>query len=153
MQHPKSVLIERSKQLGLGKPSFATHNSGPAHEPLFVSDVSLRAQVYGHGEAGNKRDAERLASEAALTALAERRQGERPEPERAPETYTDEPFEGPWPIFSGVLAASLRIANARVNPTLTGTEAINEVQELALQLYKGTLENLGEVTEIDEDDA
>lgn len=151
MQHPKSALIERGRQLGLGKPSFSTHNSGPEHEPLFISDVSLRGQVYGHGEAGTKRDAERLASENALSALATQ-PGESPEPERAPEVYEGEPFDGPWPIFAGVLAASLRVANARVNPTLTGPDAIDEVQELALRLYKGTLENLGEVTEIDEDE-
>ncbi len=152
MQHPKSALIERSRQLGLGKPSFDTRNSGPEHEPLFVSDVRLRGQVYGHGEAGTKRDAERLASEDALNAL-QGRPGDTPEAEPAPEVYEDEPFEGPWPIFGGVLAASLRVANARVNPILTGPEAIDEVQALALQLYKGTLENLGEVTDIDEDEA
>ena len=161
MQHPKGVLIERSKQLGLGKPSFSTHNSGPEHEPLFQSTVTVRGEVLGRGEGGTKRDAERRASEEALTALsggrsAERQEGPEPTPADSYDTVSvtagvsDEPFSGPWPIFAEVLAASLNVAHARINPTLTGPDVIDEVQALALQLYKGTLENLGEVVELDE---
>lgn len=152
MQHPKGVLIERAKQLGLGKPSFETRNTGPEHEPLFESVVTIRGTVYGEGEGGTKRDAERRASEEALDALANtRREGS---PVSQPEVVSrdDEPFGGPWPIFAEVLAASLSVAHARVNPTLTGPDAITEVQVLALQLYKGTLENLGEVVELEETD-
>ena len=69
MQHPKGVLIERAKQLGLGKPTFETHNTGPEHEPLFESTVTIRNVVYGEGEGGTKRDAERRASEEALATL------------------------------------------------------------------------------------
>lgn len=161
MQHPKGVLIERSKQLGLGKPSFSTHNSGPEHEPLFQSTVTVRGEVLGRGEGGTKRDAERRASEEALAALSGGRLAEgqeSPEPTPADPYDTmgftadasDEPFSGPWPIFAEVLAASLNVAHARINPTLTGPDVIDEVQALALQLYKGTLENLGEVVELDE---
>lgn len=167
MQHPKGILIERCKQLGLGKPSFSTRNTGPEHEPVFESSVTVRGEVYGAGRAGTKRDAERQASEAALAALqgARRRaspvsRSERPaEPDTsyaepyADEGYDDddEPFRGPWPIFAEVLAASLSVAHARVNPTLTGPDAIDEVQALALQLYKGTLENLGELVELEDE--
>lgn len=179
MQHPKGILIERSKQLGLGQPSFSTRNTGPEHEPLFESEVKIRGTIYGRGEGGTKRDAERRASEAALGVLEPPRQGgtvSRPaspaEVAREPDTshytddyasdysddfsgdyaddYTDEPFSGPWPIFAEVLAASLSVAHARVNPTLTGPGAISEVQALALQLYKGMLENLGEIAELDD---
>ena len=158
MQHPKGVLIERSKQLGLGKPSFSTHNSGPEHEPLFRSTVTIRGEVLGRGEGGTKRDAERRASEEALDALKDARRERSPvsrsEAATEPETYDpDEPFVGPWPIFAEVLAASLSVAHARVNPTLTGPAAVDEVQALALQLYKGTLENLGEVVELAEDNS
>ncbi len=157
MQHPKGVLIERAKQLGLGKPNFDTHNTGPEHEPLFESIVTIRGEVYGEGEGGNKRDAERRASEEALDALKDVQRAKSPfsQHERAEEPGydPDEPFNGPWPIFPEVLAASLSVAHARVNPTLTGPDAITEVQALALQLYKGSLEGLGEVVELGENDA
>ena len=166
MQHPKGVLIERAKQLGLGKPTFETHNTGPEHEPLFESTVTIRNVVYGEGEGGTKRDAERRASEEALATLqdgsgqdgsgqAVSRDGTTaPRPAAHVQTGTadaQEPFNGPWPIFAEVLAASLNVAHARLNPTLTGPDAVNEVQALAVQLYKGTLEQLGEVIELDED--
>ena len=159
MQHPKGILIERCKQLGLGKPSFSTVNTGPEHEPLFESVVEVRGEVYGEGEGSTKRDAERRASEEALDALEDaRRANETRQPAQpdAPDyddldDDPDVPFSGPWPIFPEVLAASLSVAHARVNPTLTGPDAIGEVQALALHLYKGTLENLGEVTELDEE--
>ncbi len=174
MQHPKGILIERCKQLGLGKPSFSTRNTGPEHEPLFESVVEVRGEVYGEGEGSTKRDAERRASEEALEALEDAQRARRSGPvqtESATTGNTDEddaegaydaendgydydpdaPFTGPWPIFPEVLAASLNVAHARVNPTLTGPSAVEEVQALALHLYKGTLENLGEVAELDED--
>ena len=177
MQHPKGILIERCKQLGLGKPSFSTHNTGPEHEPLFESVVEVRGEVYGEGEGSTKRDAERRASEEALAALEDAQRARKGGPANGhpePATRTaddaddyiddgdgdnyegerydpDTPFSGPWPIFPEVLAASLSVAHARVNPTLTGPTAIEEVQALALVLYKGTLENLGEVAELDED--
>lgn len=161
MQHPKGILIERCKQLGLGKPSFSTRNTGPEHEPLFESVVEIRGEVYGEGEGSTKRDAERRASEEALDALEDaRRTPPRIQAEQAddaePTVYELDdpgaPFSGPWPIFPEVLAASLNVAHARVNPTLTGPDAVDEVQALALQLYKGTLENLGEVVELDLDE-
>ena len=160
MQHPKGILIERCKQLGLGKPSFSTRNTGPEHEPVFESQVTIHGEVYGYGKGSTKRDAERQASEETLAALrrADHDEGRDESPVSRSETaaeaagykYLDEPFSGPWPIFAEVLAASLSVAHARVNPTLTGPDAIGEVQALALQLYKGTLENLGEVVELDE---
>lgn len=170
MQHPKGILIERCKQLGLGKPSFSTVNTGPEHEPLFESVVEVGGEVYGEGEGSTKRDAERRASEEALDALKDARRADKSLPRQGtdegtydpddalnygsdddPDYDSGAPFSGPWPIFPEVLAASLNVAHARVNPTLTGPAAVEEVQALALQLYKGTLENLGEVAEVDEE--
>jgi len=157
MQQPKGTLIERCKQLGLGKPTFSTRNTGPEHEPTFVSEVRVGGEVYGVGHGSNKREAERRASAAALEALAGRDgTGDGATPlsrgSALPPADTDtetgaEPFEGPWPIFPEVLASSLAVANSRVNPKLSGQEAIQEVQALALALYRGSLEALGEVVE------
>ncbi len=151
MQHPKGVLIERSKQLRLGKPNFETRNTGPEHEPHFESEVQIGGEVLGRGAAGSKRDAERIASEEALAALQISSQQARPDQEQMSTDPLEGPFTGPWPIFPEVLAASLTVAGGRVNPMLMGEAAITEVQALALQLYKGTLESLGEVHEIDEE--
>ena len=177
MQHPKGVLIEHCKQSGLAKPKFDTKNTGPEHEPTFVSDVLIQGEVYGKGEGNNKREAERKASEAALSKLrngagsvsnglqngAVSARGKRkPQPApaasegekaaNAPEeaTPSDAPFEGPWPIFPEVLASSLAVANSRVDSALRNGEAISAVQDLALDLYKSSLEHLGEVIEVEE---
>jgi ribonuclease-3 len=179
MLHPKSALIERSRQLGLGKPVFDTKRTGPEHEPIFVSDALMKGDVYGTGQGSTKRDAERRASEEALLAL-EQRFDESPDDNAEDGTYddiihddtihddtihdgtgyedgspslqpaTDAAFDGPWPLFPEVLVTSLQIANSRVNPILLGQEAIGEVHELAVSLYKASLESLGEVMEVDE---
>lgn len=171
MQHPKGVLIERVKQLGLGKAEFATHNSGPDHEPTFETVITVSGNIYGEGKGSTKRDAERKASEEALAAIENldqeaaprrgrssrsARNGQRTEAGEAVQSLELEGFEGPWPIFPKVLASSLEVAHARVNPTLMGEAAILEIQALALHLYKGSLQALGEVVEIeleDEDEA
>ncbi len=166
MQHPKGVLIEHCKQSGLAKPKFDTKNTGPEHEPTFVSDVIIQGEVYGKGEGNNKREAERRASEAALSKLRgsvstngsapSRTVPEREQPaqitnEGVSQQYADDgPFEGPWPIFPEVLASSLAVANSRVDSALRNSEAISAVQDLALHLYKSSLENLGEVIEVEE---
>lgn len=166
MAHPKGELIERCKQAGMGKPRFQTKSTGPAHEPTFICDVLVQGEVFGTGQGGNKRDAERRASEEALAYLeryATQDDQAKDTPEK-PATRTaqrpasrsdarpEEPFEGPWPIFPAVLASALRVANGRVDDRLEGVEAVAQVQALALQLYKGTLENLGEIVEVDEED-
>lgn len=225
MIHPKSALIERSKQLGFNKPQFDTKRTGPQHEPTFISDAILNGEVYGTGQGGTKRDAERHASEEALTLLEQNAQtpnaakhnqtGKNRTSSRssnqtrkngltgngistqetatqktdAQETATqetsnsqttnqqsanqqsanqqtnnqqttdfvdssaqpvDELFEGPWPLVPDVLATSLHIANSRVNPGAQGADAIHEVHALAVELYKASLQSLGEVVEVDE---
>ncbi len=137
MKEAKGVLIERCRTLGLGKPQFETSGSGPAHERVFTSQVSIQGEVRGRAEAKTKREAERQASVQALASLEE---GGKP-------NHTAEEFNGPWPLFPEVLAMSLQIANSRVEAKLRGQEAITQVQDLALQLYKGSLVNLGELVE------
>ena len=201
MIHPKSALIERSKQLGFNKPQFDTKRTGPQHEPTFISDAILNGEVYGTGQGGTKRDAERHASEEALTLLEQnaqtpdtakhnqtgknrsssrssnqtRKNGltgngistqhcQRPARNRKPVTHqtkstdfvdssaqaVENLFEGPWPLVPDVLATSLHIANSRVNPGAQGADAIHEVHALAVELYKASLQSLGEVVEVDE---
>lgn len=147
MIHPKNELIDRCKRLGLPKPRFHTKNSGPEHEPIFHSEVTIAGEAYGSGEGGNKREAERAASEEALKKLEQ----QPTKPTSASQSSALEDFDGPWPIFAEVLAASFQIANSRVDPTLTGEKAIAEVRELALQLYKTSLEDLGDVVELDDE--
>jgi ribonuclease III len=141
MAHPKAALVERVHAEGRGKPQFDTQRSGPDHEPLFTSQVSIQGTVYGQGEGGNKRDAERRAADAALRALDEHAAA------GSAVAGADAPFDGPWPVFEHVLAASLRIAHDRVARELRGDAALEAVQAFALRLYKETLSDLGEVVE------
>lgn len=72
MSHPKGVLMERAQKLGLAKPEFRTEQTGPEHEPRFLSDVVLNGEVLGTGQGGTKRTAEKHAAEEALAALESR---------------------------------------------------------------------------------
>lgn len=72
MSHPKGVLIERAQKLGLPKPEFRTEQTGPEHEPRFLSDVLVDGEVLGTGQGGTKRTAETYAAEEALAALEAR---------------------------------------------------------------------------------
>lgn len=161
MENPKGLLIERLQRDGRSQPKFHTTSSGPDHEPLFESDVLIDGEVLGSGSGGSKRDAERQAAAAALQALEldESAAGsghdvaDDGEADHADADTTDDlPFDGPWPLFEGVLAASITAANDRTDPELTGEAAIDAVHDLALRLYKGVLEDLGEVIELEDDE-
>lgn len=151
MTHPKGALIERVQKLGLGKPVFKTTSSGPDHDPTFIADVLVEGEVYGSGRGGNKKEAERAAAEEALAALERDRPAADDEPDAEDDDlYEDEDgFEGPYPIFERVLAACLHIAHERSDPKLKDGEGREAVQDFALALYKETLENLGEVVEVE----
>ncbi|HEX7004264.1 MAG TPA: putative dsRNA-binding protein [Trueperaceae bacterium] len=68
MAHPKGLLMERLRKQGLS-PEFRTANTGPDHEPTFLTDVVVNGEVLGTGQGGNKRESERLAAEEALAYL------------------------------------------------------------------------------------
>lgn len=171
MIHPKAALIERLQKEGRGQPQFVTTREGPDHEPIFRAQAKVQGQVFGNGEGGNKREAERRAAEAALARLdreasgksgkRRRKGGGASEPSEAvgaqsatPPAATQpdaepvpEPFGGPWPVFDRVLAESLRVAHQRVDPELRGDVALAGIEAFALRLYKDVLEDLGEVVE------
>ncbi len=75
MSHPKGVLLERAQKLGLPRPEFRTAQTGPEHEPSFISDVVLEGEVIGTGQGSTKRTAEKHAAEEALIALEARQEG------------------------------------------------------------------------------
>ena len=146
MAHPKGLLIERLRRSGDLKPRFETVNTGPAHQPTFSSEVMVGEEIYGRGEGSTKREAERLAAEEALAFLERNPLALEETAEEAPEGV-DERFEGPWPVFERLLAASLEIANERTDSRLSGDEAREAVRDFTLELYKDLLEDLGEVVE------
>lgn len=114
MAHPKGLLIERAQKLGLPRPDFQTAQTGPEHEPTFLTDVTVDGELLGTGQGGSKRDSERYAAEEALLALerrdpagkgAERKEGksadrkpekpEKPEKSETPaERKTSKPAKG-----------------------------------------------------------
>jgi len=75
MAHPKGVLLERAAKLGFERPEFRTEQTGPEHEPQFLSDVIVAGEVLGTGQGGSKRTAESRAAEEALAQLDAREDG------------------------------------------------------------------------------
>jgi len=75
MAHPKGVLLERAAKLGFERPEFRTEQTGPEHEPQFLSDVIVDGEVLGTGQGGSKRTAETRAAEEALAQLDARDDG------------------------------------------------------------------------------
>lgn len=140
MTNPKGDLIEYCRAHGLPVPVFETRATGPEHEPTFVSEVSIEGRLRTTGEGRAKRDAERAAATNALDEL----DGEVGPDEPDAEPDAEAPDDGPWPIFPDVLVESLAVAHERVDPSRLGPAAIDEVRRLALDLYKGLLEELGE---------
>jgi hypothetical protein len=139
MANPKGELIAHAQREALGKPQFKTHITGPDHEPTFHCQVTLGEKTIGQGQGPNKKVAEKRAAEEALATLTQPK-----------EISASKDFEGPYPIFENVLAESLRIANARIDSKLMGPQAIQQVKDLSLQLYKEVLNQLGEIVDADE---
>ena len=155
MAHPKNELIDRAQRAKLGKPKYKTNNVGPEHDALFVSEVFLGDELVGRGEGKQKRDAERQAAQVGVAYLDAADVPDVPEAESeevsASTSAAELPFDGPWPLFPDLLATTLSIANGRVDAGSTGASAVDEVRDLAVELYKSVLESLGEVVEVDED--
>lgn len=175
MAHPKGLLMERLKKLGISKPEFRTANTGPEHQPTFLSDVMVEGEVYGTGQGPTKREAERLAAEEALAFLdrnpvpvvqsatpapsgrkreQDAQRGSEPGGTEDDRLVHDDDgsFEGPWPIFETLLSRTLEIANSRTDPRASGDEAKDAVRDFALALYKELLEDLGDIVEDEEED-
>lgn len=170
MAHPKGLLMERLKKQGV-EPEFRTANTGPEHEPTFLSDVVVNGEVYGTGQGNTKREAERLAAEEALAYIdrnplelegpvqkpARSKTKSRSKPKSAEEqpaaatSEAEERFDGPWPVFEHLLAGVVEVAGERVDESLTGEEARQAVRDFTLELYKELLEELGDVVEEDDE--
>ena len=108
------------------------------------SDIKL-----GFGEGSTKKRAERIAAEEAFKVL-EANDFSLPDPNEMEEDDYEGSFEGPWPIFPKLLTTCIGVADRRVDKSVQGEEARAAIQDVALGLYKGMLESLGEVIEVDE---
>jgi len=155
MAHPKGLLIERLQKQGSPRPEFRTVNTGPEHQPTFLCDVIVDGEVLGTGQGSTKREAERLAAEESLAHLdgetVQLEAQEQPAQVGVQEEEEQE-FEGPWPIFDDLLAATLTVANERVETRLMDEEARVAIRDFALDLYKDLLLDLGDVVDEDEED-
>lgn len=68
---PKTTLQEWVQGRGLSLPEYAVVSAdGPSHAPHFVIEVRVDGQAAARGEAGTKKQAERLAAEAMLAQLS-----------------------------------------------------------------------------------
>ena len=138
MAHPKAALLNYLQKNKLGRAEFVTTQSGPAHDPVFTSEVQLGQQVLGQAQGTSKRQAERRAAAAALEGIA------------ANNGADLEEFNGPWPVFEGVLATAITVAEQRVSADLRGEDAEEAIREFALTLYKNVLQDLGELVPYDD---
>jgi ribonuclease-3 len=66
----KTSLQELAAGRGLGPPSYAVQDDGPAHAKTFTAAVLLAGTVYGKGAGRTKKAAEQEAAEAAWQALS-----------------------------------------------------------------------------------
>ncbi|MFD1732116.1 putative dsRNA-binding protein [Deinococcus malanensis] len=126
----KGDLIARLVTLGRAAPVFEVETYGPAHERLFRAVVTVDGQPLGSGEGRSKKDAERLAAEEALQALGS---------PRNLQPASEEPADGPWPIYSAVLAQALEAA-LELAPE---DASLDEVRGAAARLYRDLLQDLG----------
>lgn len=139
MTHPKAALMNYIRKHQLGDAEFVTTQSGPAHDPIFSSDVQLGSKSIGTAQGTSKRQAERRAAVEALANITKN-------------GADVEEFEGPWPIFDDVLAAIVQVAEKRVSADLRGEDAEEAIREFSTSLYKGILQDLGELVSEEDDD-
>ncbi|MGH9299358.1 MAG: putative dsRNA-binding protein, partial [Acidimicrobiales bacterium] len=67
---PKNRLQELAARLGSGIPTYSVTERGPDHAKQFSALAVLNGRSLGQGEGKSKKDAERRAAEAALSAIA-----------------------------------------------------------------------------------
>jgi ribonuclease III len=131
----KGDLIEFCKRNGLETPVFETKATGPEHQPTFESSVLISSTIWATSTGRTKREAEKAAAQQTLENLEH----------NDPGAHNLDLEPNPWPIFPEVLAQCLNVANARVEISKRGQAATLEIRDLALELYKGLLTDLGEV--------
>ncbi|UQN05073.1 putative dsRNA-binding protein [Deinococcus sp. QL22] len=137
--NPKGDLIARLITLGAGAPTFQVSSDGPAHERTFRVRVLVGGRELGAGGEGrSKKDAERLASEAALRVL-DGRQEAASEQTTETEGETDEESQGQWPIYAAVLAEALDVALDLADEDAS----VDDVRREAGRLYRDLLADLG----------
>ena len=137
--NPKGDLIARLITLGAGAPTFQVSSDGPAHGRTFRVRVLVGGRELGAGGEGrSKKDAERLASEAALRVL-DGRQEAGSEPTTETEGETDEAPQGQWPIYAAVLAEALDVALDLADEDAS----VDDVRREAGRLYRALLADLG----------
>ncbi|MEO8586266.1 MAG: ribonuclease III [Acidobacteriota bacterium] len=66
---PKTALQERAQAEGRSPVYRLVEESGPPHDPRFVYEVSIGAEISGRGVGSSKKDAQRNAADAALREL------------------------------------------------------------------------------------
>lgn len=134
----KGELIARLLNQGQGTPIFEAQMHGPPHERTFRVQVIAGGHVLGvGGEGRSKKDAERLAAEAALRALDGVSDAELPDEEAQSSVQSRPPVR--WPIYSGVLEAALEAALDLASEDAT----LDEVRADAARLYRDLLADLG----------
>ena len=144
--NPKGELIERARALNLGEPVFESVAQGPGHEPWFTTVVSLQGRDLGRGEGRSKRDAERIASHAALQRLMA---------EPGPVAAEPSPRVQAWPIYAEVLSQALLVALRALaeTPGLVETGAVTSALAKLEQLDRQAAESTEAVRVVPADPA
>ena len=69
---PKTMLLHLAQGAGLGQPTYRVEGeSGPDHQRVFAIVVELNGEALGRGEGRSKREGERAAATAAMSAVRE----------------------------------------------------------------------------------
>lgn len=126
--NPKGELLERLQARGQAA-SFEVSQRGADHAPSFLARVRVEGHTLGQAEGSTRREAERVASLAALALLdsnlATRPAGAQP--------------GQPVPIYSEVLREALLTAHER----LPQSTPLDEVGREAARVYRALLTELG----------
>lgn len=140
VKNSKGNLIDYCAQNQLAKVKFTSKSLGPSHKPVFEVKILFEGDEIAKAKAGTKRQAEHKAAEIALKALKRK-----PLELDSSKGDNNDEFLGPWPIFPKLLIKCLEIANEHQNKK--ANNRLEQIQTNSLKLYKGLLENLGEVVE------
>jgi len=138
VKNSKGKFIDFLAQNHLEKAKFSSKAIGPDHKPTFETKIIFEGKEIATARAKTKRQAEHSAAEIALKQVKEYLHSQ----------ADDQQFTGPWPIFPKVLVKCLEIANEHLDKR--AGNRLEQIQINTLKLYKGLLEDLGEVVEEEE---